>query len=115
MFEAVQILSEIFSGTPEADDQVILFSRQEAWYVRDNDNIRFPLYREIVSGINTEPGYMYLGRLQGRRCFAALTELPETPVAGVEKNVCRRVLAELPEPASSCVPEEDAESLFVTS
>ncbi|MBR2345734.1 MAG: NAD(+) diphosphatase [Lentisphaeria bacterium] len=100
MFEAVQILKEIFSGVPESDDPVIFFSRQDALVKYKDGRPEFPTRSEVGTHVDNEQ-FFYLGKLNGQRCFAAFTTLPENISGDIEKKVCRRMLAELPDDAGS--------------
>ncbi len=101
MFEAEQILSRIFSFHPQPDDPVLVFSRQEVFLCRDADGLLLPPdFRDMAGLLPAEIRFLYLGRWNGQRCFAALTDLPEVSGNGngAKKFLCRRVMAELSDP-----------------
>ncbi len=99
MFDAEQILSEIFSTLPGEDDRVILFNSQEVLLKNTDGKYLLPQIKDVAGVFSESPRFFYLGKSCGERCFAAFAELPEpgTPDEDIEKYTCRRILPELDE------------------
>ncbi|MCI5779009.1 MAG: NAD(+) diphosphatase [Lentisphaeria bacterium] len=88
-------MAKIAAGHPDREDRVVLFDAGEALAAEEDGRLRLPRAAEIAPGSLTAEGRLFLGMLDGVRCFAVRGGLPEKPERPVIRVGCRRMLADL--------------------
>ena len=94
-FIAEQRMAKIAAGRPESEDRVVLFDAGEALAAEEGGRLRLPFAAEVASRSLATDGWLFLGMLDGTRCFAVRCGLPEVPDRPVIRVGCRRMLADL--------------------
>lgn len=93
MFDFIQELNAVSGMHPEAGDWIIPLNSRNVIISGDS----LPCWQETAELFPPDPGFMLLGTIDGRRCFAAeVPEEPEVLPAGLQKIQIRQFLFEFP-------------------